>query len=396
VPYPHSPYPAIAGYSPSGSGVDGDDDKGSMSDNRVVMFGGKKCDDFVMESIGGLTSKYNFKAPFDRYQPPVVRNSMSDLFRVSSDPLFLPVRRPCVPIIKPPPAPAPTPQAASSGNTPRAGSTKGAVGMPGPSNFTTPQSQPPSASPRAPSLPVQASASSAPSPTLSSSAAAPQSNQRSSSSKSSKATTPSAANSTASASQTAKFVGAASTSGPTTSSNAASSAKTGPASGGSGPSNSTVYMPNMSTNAAPTTAGNAQPHSAKANTFSSSSGTGGQSAPYNNSSVANAGVGVDAGNANSAATAVSSSAAKSSFNAADGSRGVATAAQSSAVATGSVASTSKSTKNNSAAQVVAGQYFVAAAFQTICARFCCITRFQDQSTRCLCISCNRLRNQCLG
>jgi len=73
-------------------------------------------------------------------------------------------------------------------------------------------------------------------PTLSSSTAAPQSNQRSSSSKSSKATTPSAANSTASASQTAKFVGAASTSGPSTSSNAASSAKTGTASGGSGPS----------------------------------------------------------------------------------------------------------------------------------------------------------------
>jgi hypothetical protein len=42
------------------------------------------------------------------------------------------------------------------------------------------------------------------------------------------------------------------------------------------------------------------------------------------------------------------------LNSADGSRVAATAAQSAAVATGSVASTSKSTKNNSAAQAVAG------------------------------------------
>jgi GTPase SAR1 family protein len=143
----------------------------------------------------------------------------------------------------------------------------------------------------------------------------------------------------------------ASTSGPTSSSNAASAVKSGPASGGSGPSNCTVCMPNMSTSAAPTTVGNAQPHSAKANTFVSS-GTGGQSAPYN-SSVANAGVGVDADSSNSAAAAVSSSATKSSFNSADGLRVAATAAQS-AVATGSVASTSKSAKNNSEAQAVRG------------------------------------------
>ncbi len=51
------------------------------SENRFVLFGGKKCDDFVEETIGGLKPKYSFKAPFDRYQPIVVRNILGDLFR---------------------------------------------------------------------------------------------------------------------------------------------------------------------------------------------------------------------------------------------------------------------------------------------------------------------------
>ena len=150
-----------------------------------------------METIGGLKPKYNFKAPFDRYQPVVVRNIMSDLFRwdlqcisccrcvifihyfscfvnhlpsflspylcrqtcqhhvppisrVSSDPLYLPLRRPCVPFVKPPPVPVTTPQGTffcfsapnfpmftvvqvpSGGtpvSTPRSATPKGAAGM---------------------------------------------------------------------------------------------------------------------------------------------------------------------------------------------------------------------------------------------------------------------------
>ena len=66
--------------SQSGLDVDGEDDTSVTSENRF-MFGGKQCDDFVAEAIGGLRPKYNFKAPFDRYQPIVVRNVMGDLFR---------------------------------------------------------------------------------------------------------------------------------------------------------------------------------------------------------------------------------------------------------------------------------------------------------------------------
>jgi hypothetical protein len=63
------------------SAVGGDDDKGSGLENRVVFFGGKMRDDVALESVGGLKPTYNFKAPFDRYQPMVVRNKLSELFR---------------------------------------------------------------------------------------------------------------------------------------------------------------------------------------------------------------------------------------------------------------------------------------------------------------------------
>jgi hypothetical protein len=333
VPYPHSTYPPIVGGCRSGSAIDDDDLKSATLDNRVTFFGGKKCDDFVFETIGGLKPKYNFRAPFDRYLPPSVRNAVSDLFRVSTDPLFLPLRRPCVPIVKPPPLPATTPQASTPGSTPRANSAKGATGMQGPSNFPAPQSHHPVASPRAPSSLPTSSAANA--PLSSSSATTPQSQQqRLSSSKSSKAPTsqPSANHSAGSASstQSAKFVGAASGAAATS----GSYGKGNPVASGSG-SSSAVYMP-PSNGSASAINSNAQ---SKSGTFGPSPGTV-QSASYNSS-------------ANSLSATASTAASKTAFNSVDASRAGSATSQS-AIATGAGGSASKTSKNNPGAQAVAG------------------------------------------
>lgn len=352
VPYPHSTYPPIVGGSRSGSGVEGDDYKSSTSENRVALFGGKKCDDYVLETIGGLKPTYNFKAPFDRYEPPSIRNAMSDLFRVSSDPLFLPLRRPCVPIVKPLPPPAATPQAGGTpGSTPRSSTAKGATGMQGPSTFPAPQSQHPAPSPRAsPSLPSSSVANAPPS---TSSATTPQAQQqRPSSSKSSKAAASQSSTNTnpasASSTQSSKFVGAAAAAGAAAGATAAPFGKTASAANGSGTPN-TIYMSTAATNStASATAGNTQPQMAKASAFGPSTGAVAQGTPY----------GASSGASITTTTTSTTATTKTTFNSADGSKGTAAATQS-AVATVAGGSASKSTKNNNAAaQAVPGSCIV--------------------------------------
>jgi hypothetical protein len=349
VPYPHSTYPPIVGGSRVSSGVDGDDLKNSTLENRFAFFGGKKCDDFVLDTVGGLKPKYNFKAPFDRYEPPSVRNTMSDLFRVSSDPLFLPLRRPCVPIVKPAAPPVATPQTGTPGSTPRASSSKGATGMQGSSSFPPPQSPHPAASPRAPSS-LPPSASNALPASLSTTSQSQQ--QRPSSSKSSKTPASQSSgnhNSGSTSTQSSKFVGTAAAPGAAAGTSSASFGKSASSASGIGTSGAAYMTGSATSGSSLATSSIAHPQSAKSATFSPSTMAQGTS----HSTLGSAGA---LNSATISATSSTVAAAKTTFNSADASRAGGSTPQS-ANSTGTGGNASKSTKNNAGAQAVAGPVY---------------------------------------
>lgn len=166
----------------------------------------------------------------------------------------------------------------------------------------------------------------------------------------------------------AKFADAASTPGAKSAANATSSVKAGSASSGPGTSSIASHSSSIAVNSASSAAtGNAQLQSAKPSGFGPSNGAAAQGPPYN-TSAATSNVSLGANSSASTPTAGSSTTTpRSSFNAADGSRG-ATASTQSAAATGSGGNTSRSSKNNAAAQAIAGLFNRTAMYCDTCIR----------------------------